>query len=153
MQLTQKETSLIKDLKDQEKLCVDKYRRYANAAHDPQLKTLFSQIADTEQGHYDTLSSIESGNTPTMSGSASPVGKGQSFSATYGMADTQEKRDDCYLCSDLLATEKHAAGLYNTCVFEFAQPPLRQILNHIQTEEQGHGESLYGYMKANGMYS
>ena len=104
MQLTQKETSLIKDLKAQEKLCVDKYRRYANAAHDPQLKTLFSQIADTEQGHYDTLSSIESGNTPTMSGSASPVGKGQSFSATYGMADTQEKRDDCYLYSDLLAT-------------------------------------------------
>ena len=152
MQLTQKETSLIKDLKDQEKLCVDKYRRYANAAHDPQLKTLFSQIADTEQGHYDTLSSIESGNTPSMSGNASPVGKGQSFSATYGMADTQEKQDDCYLCSDLLATEKHTAGLYNTCVFEFAQPPLRQILNHIQTEEQQHGLKIYEYMSANGMY-
>lgn len=153
MQLTQKETSLIKDLKDQEKLCADKYRRYAELAHDAQLKTLFSQIADTEQGHYDTLSSIESGSMPTMSGTPSPSGKGQSFTATYGMADTQEKRDDCYLCSDLLTTEKHVAGLYNTCVFEFAQPPLRQVLNHIQTEEQGHGESLYGYMKTNGMYS
>ncbi len=153
MQLTQKETSLLKDLKDQEKLCVDKYRRYAEAAHDPQLKALFSQIADTEQGHYDTLCTIESGNAPSLSGTPSPAGKNEAFSATYGLAETQEKKDDCYLCSDLLTTEKHAAGLYNTCVFEFAQPPLRQALNHIQTEEQGHGESLYNYMKTNGMYS
>ncbi len=153
MQLTQKETSLLKDLKDQEKLCVDKYRRYAEAAHDPQLKTLFSQIADVEQGHYDTLSTIESGGTPSMAGNPSAAGKGETFTATYGMAETQEKKDDCYLCSDLLSTEKHAAGLYNTCVFEFAQPPLREALNHIQTEEQGHGEALYNYMKTNGMYS
>ncbi len=153
MQLTQKESSLLKDLKDQEKLCVDKYRKYAECAHDPQLKTLFSQIADTEQGHYDTLCTIESGGTPTMSGKPSASGNGQTFTATYGMADTQEKKDDCYLCSDLLTTEKHAAALYNTCVFEFAQPPLRDALNHIQTEEQGHGEALYNYMSTNGMYS
>ncbi len=153
MQLTQKEMTLLKDLKDEEKLCVEKYRRYAEAAHDPQLRALFSQIADTEQGHYDTLTSIEAGNTPTLAGKPSPAGDGRSFTATYGVAETQEKKDDCYLCSDLLATEKHAAGLYNTCVFEFAQPPLREALNHIQTEEQGHGESLYNYMKANGMYA
>ncbi len=153
MQLTQKEASLIKDLKDEEKLCTEKYRRYAEAAHDPQLKALFSQIADVEQGHYDTLTSIEAGNTPTQSGTPSASGNGQTFTATYGMADTQEKQDDCYLCSDLLATEKHASSLYNTCVFEFAQPPLRNALNHIQTEEQGHGEALYSYMKTNGMYA
>ncbi len=152
MQLTQKETSLLKDLKDQEKLCVDKYRKYAQQAHDSQLKTLFSGIANTEQGHYDTLVSIESGNMPQTGGQATPSGT-TTFAATYGMADTQEKKDDCYLCSDLLSTEKHAAGLYNTCVFEFAQPPLRKILNHIQTEEQGHGEQLYRYMSTNSMYS
>ncbi len=153
MQLTQKEASLLKDLKDQEKLCVDKYRRYAEEAHDPQLKTLFSRIADTEQGHYDTLCTIEAGQTPSMSGTPSASGNGTTFTATYGVAETQEKKDDCYLCSDLLTTEKHAASMYNTCVFEFAQPPLRDALNHIQTEEQGHGESLYNYMKTNGMYS
>ncbi len=153
MQLTQKEASLIKDLKDEEKLCAEKYRRHAEAAHDPQLKALFSQIAAIEEGHYDTLCAMESGHAPAMTGHPSAAGKGETFTATYGIADTQEKQDDCYLCSDLLATEKHAAGMYNTCVFEFAQPPLRETLNHIQTEEQGHGESLYNYMKTNSMYA
>ena len=54
---------------------------------------------------------------------------------------------------DLLATEKHASSLYDTCVFEFGQPELRRILNHIQTEEQEHGDMIYKYMKANNMYS
>ncbi len=153
MPLTQKEQSLIKDLKDEERLCAEKYRRYAELAHDRQLKALFLQIADVEQGHYDTLVAMESGQAQPPSSPASPSGSGQTFTAAYGIAETQEKRDDCYLCSDLLATEKHASTLYNTCVFEFAQPPLRAILNHIQTEEQGHGQLLYSYMKANGMYA
>ncbi len=152
MQLTQKEQSLIKDLKDQEKLCVDKYTKHAAAAHDPQLAALFRQIAGVEQQHYNTLTAMEAGNPPPaavgQSGGTSPA-----FTATYGIAETQEKKDDCYLCSDLLSTEKHAANLYNTCVFEFGQSELRQVLNHIQTEEQGHGEQLYRYMKANSMYS
>ncbi len=152
MQLTQKETSLLKDLKDQEKLCVDKYTKHAEAAHDPQLKSLFRQIADTEQGHLNTLNSIGAGNTPTMGGSGSSKST-PSFTSTYSVADTQEKKDDCYLCTDLLTAEKHASSLYNTCVFEFGQTELRQALNHIQTEEQEHGEQIYQYMKANNMYS
>ena len=44
MNWTQKETSLLKDLKDQEQLCVDKYMRHAENACDPQLKKLFSQL-------------------------------------------------------------------------------------------------------------
>ena len=56
-------------------------------------------------------------------------------------------------CSDLLTTEKHASNLYNTCVFEFGQTELRQVLNHIQTEEQEHGDMIYKYMKVNNMYS
>ena len=68
----------------------------------------------------------------------------------YGRA---EKKQDCYLCTDLLTTEKHASNLYNTCVFEFGQTALRQVLNHIQTEEQQHGEQIYQYMKTNSMYS
>ena len=151
MQLTQKETSLLKDLKEQEKLCVDKYTKYAEAAHDPQLEQLFRQIAGVEQEHLNTLSAIEAGNQPPVGGSKSA--SSPTFHATYGVAETAEKKDDCYLCSDLLSTEKHAANLYNTCVFEFGQSELRQVLNHIQTEEQGHGEQIYRYMKANSMYS
>ena len=51
MQWTQKETDLLKDLKGQEQLCVDKYTRHAEAAADPQLKNLFSQLAQNEQQH------------------------------------------------------------------------------------------------------
>ena len=42
MTLTQKEKDLLKDLKDQEKLCVDKYKKHADAASYPQIKNLFS---------------------------------------------------------------------------------------------------------------
>jgi rubrerythrin len=150
MVLTQKETTLIKDLKGQEQLCIDKYTRHAECAKDPQLKQLFTHIADVERGHLNTLNQIERGEAPAMGRQS----KAQipAFTA-YHTAETPEKQQDCYLCSDLLTTEKHASGLYNTCVFEFGQTQLRQVLNHIQTEEQEHGDMIYKYMKANGMYS
>ena len=44
MQLTQKETSLLQDLKSQEQLCVTKDEKYASAACDEQLKKLFMEI-------------------------------------------------------------------------------------------------------------
>lgn len=39
MQLTQKEKELLKDLKGQEKLCVEKYSQHAAAANDEQLQS------------------------------------------------------------------------------------------------------------------
>ncbi|MFA6851516.1 MAG: ferritin-like domain-containing protein, partial [Selenomonadaceae bacterium] len=78
MQLSQKETSLLKDLKGQEKLCVDKYTKHSSCAKDPQLKNLFTQISQVEQQHYETITQIENGAVPTLSGGA----QGQpSFSA------------------------------------------------------------------------
>lgn len=151
MQLTQKEKELLKDLKGQEKLCVEKYRKHAECAFDGQLKKLFEDIASVEQQHLDTIVRIEEGETPTTGGGGS--NSQPSFTDTYGAEKTQEKLDDSYLCSDLLATEKHASHLYDTCIFEFGDPALRNVLNHIQKEEQQHGEMLYGYMKANGMYA
>ena len=151
MVLTQKEATLIKDLKGQEQLCIDKYTKHAECAHDPQLKQLFSRIAEVERGHLNTLTQMENGNAPaTGSGGQSTI---PTFTAYHTQAETPEKKQDCYLCTDLLATEKHASGLYDTCVFEFGQTELRKALNHIQTEEQEHGEMIYKYMKANSMYS
>ena len=49
--------------------------------------------------------------------------------------------------------EKHVSSLYDTTIFEFTSPTLRDTLNHIQKEEQIHGEQLYEYMKINNMYS
>ena len=151
MVLTQKELTLIKDLKGQEQLCIDKYTKHAECAHDPQLKQLFTRIAQVEQGHLNTLTQMETGGNPPAGGSkASTI---PTFTAYHTQNETAEKKQDCYLCSDLLTTEKHASGLYNTCVFEFGQSDLRKALNHIQTEEQQHGEQLYAYMSCNGMYS
>ena len=70
--------------------------------------------------------------------------------STLGGAD---KAADAFLCGDALAMEKHVSSVYDTSIFEFSSPELRAALNHIQTEEQQHGEKLYAYMKCNNMYS
>jgi rubrerythrin len=152
MQLSQKETSLLKDLKDQEKLCVDKYNKHSGCASDQQLKDLFSGIAKIEQQHYNTLTQMESGTVPQQSG------QGQSqpqvgFKAVYGTNEDEKKKNDAYLCTDLLTTEKHASHLYDTCVFEFKDQKARDTLNHIQKEEQSHGKMIFDYMQTNNMYS
>ena len=153
MQLTQKETSLLKDMKEQEKLCVKKYTKYASSALDPQLKELFTAIGNVEQGHLNTLTAIEQGGTPSTANSGGSQSVKSTFSETYGLGDTPDKQADCYLCSDLLADEKHVSGLYNTCIFEFKEHVLRDALNHIQKEEQEHGKAIYDYMSTNNMYS
>lgn len=153
MQLSQKESSLLKDLKSQEKLCVEKYTKYASNALDAQLKELFTAIANTEQQHLNTLTQIENGETPSTQSVGSSQSINSSFTETYGMGDTPDKQADCYLCSDLLADEKHVSSLYNTSVFEFSNQTLRDTLNHIQKEEQQHGKAIYDYMTANNMYS
>ncbi len=152
MQLTQKETDLLKDLKGQEKLCVEKYTKYASVALDPQLKELFTSIANVEQQHLNTVCSIENGNMPCAQ-SGGGQGVKTTFTQNYGLGDTPDKQADCYLCSDLLADEKHVSNLYNTCIFEFKDATLRDTLNHIQKEEQQHGKAIYDYMSANNMYS
>ncbi len=148
MTLTQKERDLLKDLKDQEKLCIDKYTKHSDAAIDPQLKNLFSNIAKAEQTHYDMICQIEQGTVPSISGGGSQP----TFTENYN-AETPEKKSDCYLCSDLLATEKHASHLYDTSVFEFSDENTRNVLNHIQKQEQNHGKAIYDYMSTNKMYA
>ncbi len=150
MQLTQKEKDLLKDLKGQEKLCVDKYNKHAGCASDQQLKDLFSGIAKVEQQHLDTLTQIENGSAPQMSGQSQQQ---PSFKAVYGTGEDEKKKNDSYLCTDLLAGEKHVSSLYNTCVFEFKDQKARDALNHIQKEEQSHGKMIYDYMSTNNMYS
>lgn len=150
MTLTQKETSLLKDLRNQEQLCVDKYSKYAAEAHDPQLRQLFEGIAGVERTHLNMLDQIGSGQAPMIRSESAAT---PSFQAFYPASQTPEKQADTYLCSDLLSTEKHVSALYNTCVFEFTQNDLRKVLNKIQTDEQYHGEQLWKYMSVNGMYS
>ena len=152
MQLTQKESSLIKDLKSQEQLCIDKYTKYSEAAHDKQLKSLFSEIASKEQQHLNTLTQIESGSVPTMPSENTSEQGLTAFASTYNTSPTPEKAGDEYLCKDTLTMEKHVSSVYDISIFEFCNKDLRDILNHIQKEEQEHGKKLYDYMSTNAMY-
>lgn len=147
--LTPKERSLLTELKGQEQLCIDKYRRASDCAVDGQLKGLFAHIADMEQQHLDTLTQIENGTVPQPAAGSSAM---PTFTEIYSAAETPDKQNDCYLCTDTLTTEKHASSLYDTSVFEFRDENIRKTLNHIQSEEQGHGKMIYDYMSANHMY-
>ncbi|MEG1523476.1 MAG: spore coat protein [Clostridia bacterium] len=150
MQLTQKETMLLQDLKSQEQLCVEKYRKYTEQTCDEPLKKLFASIGQTEQTHLDTITQMLSGTVPMMTGGSD---SSQQQATPQASCSENEKKQDAYLCQDALGTEKHVSSTYNTCIFEFKDAQARNVLNHIQKEEQDHGKRIYDYMAANGMYA
>ena len=151
MTLSQKESSLLSDLKSQEQLCIEKYGKYEQDAHDPCLKSLFKSIKSTEEGHLSTISRIMSGEE--VSTNTAPTAVSQTLECQMSTCTEAEKTSDAFLCKDALAMEKHVSSLYDTSIFEFTSPTLRDTLNHIQKEEQNHGEQLYQYMSKNNMYS
>ena len=152
MTLTEKENSLLKDLKSQEQLCIEKYKKYAEAAHDMELKNLFEKIRTHEERHLETICQMMQGNEVQMP-AASPSATASKCNCAPSTVSATEKENDCYLCKDALSMEKHVSGVYNTGIFEFRSPVMRDTLAHIQKEEQNHGEMLYSYMSCNNMYS
>lgn len=151
MQLTEAETTVIKDLQTQEKTCVEKYRFYENSANDRQLKDLFHRIGNDEQEHLDSLTEVLKGNVPTVQAAQTGT-QGFTPTGTYSSGDnSEEKKHDEFLCTDSIATEKLVSSTYNNDLFSFAATNVRKLLNHIQTEEQNHAEMIYKYKTANGM--
>ena len=166
LQLTSKETTLLNDQKSHEEICIQKYQKYASQASDPQLKQLFQSYSQQEQEHLNTINSILSGQVPSMNQSQqqgqqfSAQGSSQTQSSTQAQSSSQAQgsmtnynQADAMLCSDMLMTEKYVSGAYDTAIFEFTDANVRQALNHIQKEEQQHGEGIFNYMKSNGMYN
>ena len=151
MTLTQKENNLICDLKSQEQLCIDKYGKYEQDAYDPCLKSLFKSIKSTEESHLSTLSRIMSGEEVTTN--TAPTAVSQQLNCQMSTCTEEQKKSDAFLCKDALAMEKHVSSMYDTSIFEFTSPTLRDTLNHIQKEEQNHGEQLYEYRSKNNMYN
>jgi spore coat protein CotF len=246
--LTQKETMLLKDLRSHEEWCVKKYTDYSTLAQDPELKTMFTNFAQQERQHYDTVNQILSGQVPSMAqgqqsqksqsqqpgtsaqpqqwaaqpaggnqqaqqqmsgaqsqpaqqmsapkqGQPQPAGtpssnpftksyqqanKGQAAKTAPG-AGTQSNlqyefaksatptqpsgsgsqnasrnanvnQRDVDLCYDLLNTEKYVSSTYDTVIFECKDKNVRQALNHIQKEEQEHGEAIFNYLQSKGAY-
>lgn len=164
MILNQKETSLLQDMKSQEQLCVDKYKEGFEKANDPKLKQLFKSIGSNEQQHLKSINQLLSGNIPDVnrsssSGQSAPDSSASAINLNFNPSDknvggtgSDSFVQDQYLCSDTLATEKHVSSVYNTGVFEFRDDKIRNVLNHIQTEEQQHGKQIYDYMSQHNMY-
>ncbi len=139
-------------MKSQEQLCIEKYEKYENAAHDPTLKELFSQLKANEQKHLETVCQMMAGTEVKMP-AAAPSAANSKMSCSPSGVSGAEKESDAYLCKDALSMEKHVSSLYNTGIFEFTSPVMRDTLAHIQKEEQNHGEKLYSYLACNNMYS
>lgn len=165
MNYNQKEVGLLKDMKSQEELCVEKYGKCAKEACDPELKALFKQIQTQEESHVRMIEDLMAGKIPSASSgmgtfSSGMMKSGQSESSSPSVSSNTSSTStasdsytrDKYLCSDTLDTEKHVSSVYNTSVFEFKTPEVRNILSQIQKEEQQHGEKIYQYMAAHGMY-
>ena len=171
LNLNTKERMLLQDEKGHEELCVQKYQDYSNKACDPELKNLFAQLAQKEQEHLNSINQMLSGTVPNVNASQG----GQQQQQQQGMQAQQQNMQsqqpnmqqntninaqgiqnnmnhDKMLCQDSLSTEKYVSSTYNTAIFEFRDANARQVLNHIQKEEQEHGEKIYNYMASHGMY-
>ncbi len=151
MKLTQKESMLLQDLKTSEEICIEKYNEYAKRAEDQALADLFLTIKAKEEEHLSTINSLISGTVPMMAGGQQGGPCGQCQPGDGKAAHKSNSKADEYMLKDALDTEKHVSGVYDTCIFEFTDPGARQALNHIQKEEQEHGQMLYDYMACHGM--
>ena len=152
MTLTTKESGLLKDMKGQEELCIEKYKKYAELAKSGELKALFEAMAKVEQNHLTTITAMMGGTVPSVPAGQLENSNNQHCKSVQYSSDS-DRQSDAFLCRDMLGTEKHVSSLYDVSIFEFKDPAARKMLNHIQAEEQQHGEQLYAYMSCNGMYS
>jgi spore coat protein CotF len=151
--LSQKERMLLEDQKNHEMICIEKYSLYANQAKDEQLKQICKANEQVERSHLDSINQLLSGTIPQMNKQQNQNNQqNQSFQQTQGMQSNESGLCDKNICQDLLMAEKYVSGAYNTAIFEFRDTNVRDILNHIQKEEQKHGEAIFKYMESKGMY-
>lgn len=174
LNLNAKERMLLQDEKSHEELCIEKYNEYSEKACDPELKTLFTQLSQKEHQHLDTINQMLSGTVPNVNAAQGSQQQQQQQQQSNIQSQTQQQASqsqqqqnavgittsqaqasfnhDKMLCQDSLSGEKFVSSTYNTTIFEFRDTNARQVLNHIQKEEQEHGEKIYNYMHQHGMY-
>ena len=151
MVLTEKETSVIEDLRQQEQNCVEKYKRYAKEAKDEVLRDLFQKLEKEETNHYESLGQVLNGTVPCVDCNDKD-GREYQPKATYdSMTNSSDKQSDGFLVTDCIGTEKLVSGTYNNDVFCFGDTNIRKLLADIQIEEQNHAEMLWKYKTVNGM--
>ena len=151
MVLKEKEQTTIEDLRTQEQSCIEKYHRYGQQAKDPILKDLFDRLEKEEQHHYDSLGQVLKGQVPQCNVNDRDGAEYQPKATYDTMTNSEDKKNDCFLATDCIGTEKMVSGEYNSNVFVFEDSNLRKLLADIQVEEQNHAEMLYKYKTVNGM--
>ncbi|WP_461204903.1 spore coat protein [Clostridium sp. DL1XJH146] len=160
---TNKERTLLEDARADEEVCMKKYTNYASITNDPQLKQILTDHANAEQEHFDTLNQMLNGTVPDMNAQqqsqpnqqttqSQPTQQQANIPVQPTQAPAMQIAEDKKICQDLLMTEKYVSTAYNTSIFEFKDQNARDVLNHIQKEEQEHGYDLYNYMEQHGMY-
>jgi len=156
--LTQKERSLLANQRNHERLCVQKYNDYAGRASEQALQELFTGYGSQERDHYNTISGLLQGESPHPAGPQGMLdapdipGIADSAGILGKAGATTTNLQDATLCSDALMTERFVSSSYDEAVFDSIDPALRQALQHIQQDEQRHGEGILSYMRQNGMY-
>lgn len=164
--LTNKERMLLEDQKHHEEICIQKYTDYANQTQCSELKQIFNNNANQEREHLNTINQMLSGQIPDVINQQQQQGQQNQMNVMQNTAVQQNNNamqanngnvnnneNDAKLCSDLLMTEKYVSGTYDTSIFEFTNSDFREALNHIQKEEQQHGEAIFNYMQSKGMYN
>lgn len=151
MILTEQETTTLKELQSQEKICVDHYNMCAQNAKDEGLRDLFSQIAKDEQEHVNVLGKLMEGEVPSMPESHLNASTYHPSAAYDSTSNQKDKQNDEILCSDSIGNEKLVSTDYNAGLFRFGSGAVRKVLNRIQTQEQEHAEMIYKYKQQNGM--
>ncbi len=154
--LTQKEQLLLQDQKVM-KNYVLKIHKLCKSIKGSPTKTNILNNAQEEQEHLNSINQLLSGQIPNVNSQQNNQQQNnqqqQNSQMQSGTGTGLTTTNDADLCTDLLATEKYVSSTYDTAIFEFRDPNIRNVLNHIQKEEQQHGETIYKYMESKGMYN
>lgn len=171
--LSTKEKLLLQDHKSHEEQCILKYDNYANLAVDSQLKSIFKSNGQKEREHLQTINQLLNGQVPSMAGQSQGNTNSSQQNQQQGQQQNQQpvawatsqqaaidqsgktgfNVSDKDMCIDMMNTEKYVSSTYDTTIFECKDASVRDVLNHIQKEEQKHGEAIFAYMQSKGMYS
>ena len=156
IQLTQQERKVLQDHMQHEEVCIQKYDQYAQKTSDPQLKSMFNQFAQQERQHYNSLDQLLQGKQPATGGQ-SGQNQGQGRQTAHARKQTRQgggaqgNNSDALMCRDAMMMEKFISDSYDNGIFDSTNPVVRQTLQHIQDEEQQHGEGLLNYLHQHGL--
>ncbi len=113
------------------------------------MKQLFNKLAGEEHHHHDIINEMLQGQQPNLNHNQQ-IQQPRVEGTPQG---TMNDQHDNILCTELLSTEKYVSGTYDIDVFEFAEPIVRQAMQHLQRDEQRHSQELFNYMNSHGMYN